>query len=294
MNYQFIEQHNQEFPMVVMCRVLDVSESGFYAWRKCPVCQRHREDAHRTSEIQQEFRAHQGRYGSPRLHAQLRDRGRSIARKRVARLMREAGLCAKRTRRRVLTTQRDPSHPVAPNLLNREFTATEPNRKWVADITYIPTMQGWLYLAVILDLFSRMVVGWSMSGNCDEKLIEKALEQALARRRPQAGLLHHSDRGSQYTSQAYQTCLAQAGIQASMSRKGNCWDNAAMESFFGTIKDECVGGTIYSSPDEARLDLFSYMEGYYNRIRRHSTFGYVSPLVYEQRALQQATKIFDV
>jgi putative transposase len=151
-------------------------------------------------------------------------------------------------------------------------------------------MQGWFYLAVILDLFSRMVVGWSMSGNCDEKLIEKALEQALAHRRPQSELLHHSDRGSQYTSQMYQACLEQASIQASMSRKGNCWDNADMESFFGTVKDECVGDTIYASHDEARLELFSYMEGYYNRIRRHSTLGYVSPLVYEQRALQQATK----
>jgi putative transposase len=160
MNYQFIEQHKQEFPIVVMCRVLNVSESGFYAWRKRPACQRQREDAQLTEEIRQEFSAHQGRYGSPRLHAELRDRGRSIARKRVARLMREAGLCAKRKRRRVLTTRRDPSHPVAPNLLNREFTAKEPNRKWVTDITYIPTMQGWLYLAVILDRCSRMVVGW--------------------------------------------------------------------------------------------------------------------------------------
>jgi putative transposase len=265
-----------------MCRVLEVSESGFYAWRKRPVCQRQREDAQLTEEIRQEFSAHCGRYGSPRLHAELRDRGRSVARKRVARLMREAGLCAKRKRRQALTTRRDPSHPVAPNLLNREFTAEAPNQKWVTDITYIPTMQGWLYLSVILDLYSRMVVGWSMSGNCDEKLIERALDQALARRRPKAGLLHHSDRGSQYTSQAYQACLEQSGIQSSMSRKGNCWDNAAMESFFGTLKEECVGSTIYVSHDEARLELFTYMEVYYNRVRRHSTLGYVSPLNYEQ------------
>jgi putative transposase len=288
MKYQFIEQYKQEFPIVVMCRVLDVSESGFYAWRKRPSCQRQREDAQLTEEIRQEFSAHQGRYGSPRLHAELRDRGRSIARKRVARLMREAGLCAKRKRRRVLTTRRDPSHPVAPNLLHREFTAKEPNRKWVTDITYIPTMQGWLYLAVILDLYSRMVVGWSMSGNCDEKLVECALDQAIARRRPKAGLLHHSDRGSQYTSQAYQMCLEQSGIHVSMLRKGNFWYNAAMESFFGTVKDECVGSTVYSSHDEARLALFTYMEVYYNRIRRHSTLGYVSPLNYE-RVVNQRT-----
>jgi putative transposase len=282
MNYQFIEQYKQEFPIVVMCHVLDVSESGFYAWRKRPVCQRQREDAQLREEIQQEFSTHQGRYGSPRLHAQLRDQGRRIARKRVARLMQEAGLCAKRKRRRVLTTRRDPSHPVAPNLLNREFTATEPNSKWVTDITYIPTMQGWLYLAVILDLYSRMVVGWSMSGTCDENLVERALDQAIARRRPNVGLLHHSDRGSQYTSQAYQACLEQSGIQSSMSRKGNCWDNAAMESFFGTLKEECVGKIVYSSHVEARLALFTYMEVYYNRVRRHSTLGYVSPLYYEQ------------
>jgi len=287
MKYQFVEQHKQEFPIVVMCRVLDVSESGFYAWRKRPVCQRQREDAQLTEELRQEFRVHQGRYGSPRLHAELRDRGRSIARKRVARLMREAGLYAKRKRKQAFTTRRDPSHPVAPNLLNRGFTASAPNKKWVTDITYIPTMQGWLYLAVILDLYSRMVVGWSMSGNCDEDLVERALAQALARRRPEAGLLHHSDRGSQYTSKAYQACLEQADIQVSMSRKGTCWDNAAMESFFGTVKDECVGSTIYSSHDEARLDLFTYMEGYYNRIRRHSTLGYLSPLNYEQKGNQQ-------
>jgi putative transposase len=199
--YQFVEQHKQESPIVVMCHVLGVSESGFYAWRKRPTSPRQREDAQITQEIEQVFVSHQGRYGSPRIHRELRDQGRGISRKRVARLMREAELSARRKRRRVTTTKRDLSHPVAPNLLNREFRAKEPNKKWVTDITYIPTMQGWLYLAVILDLYSRMVVGWSMSGNCDEQLVEHALNQALARRRPNAGLLHHSDRGSQYTSQ---------------------------------------------------------------------------------------------
>jgi transposase InsO family protein len=152
--------------------------------------------------------------------------------------MREAGLCAKRKRRRVLTTRRDTTHPVAPNTLNRDFTALEPNKKWVSDITYIPTAQGWLYLAVILDLYSRIVVGWSMSGSCDEDLVGRALDMALARRRPRAGLLHHSDRGSQYTSRAYRLILEQSVIMVSMSRKGNCWDNAAMESFFGSLKEE--------------------------------------------------------
>jgi transposase InsO family protein len=270
-----------------MCQVLDVSESGFYAWRKRPACRRHREDAQLTQEIRQVFVTHQGRYGSPRIQRELKDQGRRVARKRVARLMREAKLSAKHKRRRVLTTKRDATHPVAPNVLNREFTATEPNKKWVTDITSIPTTQGWLYLAVILDLYSRMVVGWSMSGNCDEELVEHALDQALACRHPKAGLLHHSDRGSQYTSRAYQLRLEQSGMSVSMSRKGNCWDNAVMESFFGTLKDECVRSTVYSSHDEARSDLFIYMEVYYNRVRRHSTLGYVSPFVYEQMENQQ-------
>jgi len=287
MKHQFVEQHKHEFPIVVMCNVLGISESGFYAWRKRSACQREREDAQLAQKIRQVFITHQGRYGSPRILRELRDEGINCSRKRIARLMRKAHLSAKRKRRRVMTTKRDMTHPVAPNLLNREFTATEPNKKWVTDITYIPTMQGWLYLAVILDLYSRMVVGWSMSGNCDENLVERALDQALARRCPTGGLLHHSDRGSQYTSHAYRACLEQAGIQPSMSRKGNCWDNAAMESFFGTLKDECVGEIVYSSHDEARLALFTYMEVYYNRVRRHSTLGYVSPLNYEQLCSQQ-------
>ncbi len=282
MKYQFIEQHKQEFPVVVMCRVLEVSESGYYAWRKRPTCQHQREDAQLTQKIQQVFTDHQDRYGSPRILRELRDAGINSSRKRIARLMRQEDLSARRKRRRVVTTKRDKTHPVASNLLNREFQAEEPNKKWVTDITYIPTRQGWLYLAVILDLYSRMVVGWSMSGNCDGKLVEQALDHAMTRRRPHAGLLHHSDRGRQYTSHGYQACLEQSGIQPSMSRKGNCWDNAVMESFFGTLKDECVGEIIYSSHDEARLSLFTYMEVYYNRVRRHSTLGYVSPFNYEQ------------
>ncbi len=287
MKYQFIEQHKQEFPVVVICRVLEVSESGYYAWRKRSTCRRKQEDAHLTQEIRQVFETHQGRYGSPRILRELRDEGVTCSRKRIARLMRQEDLSARRKRRRVLTTKRDRTHPVAPNILNREFTASAPNKKWVTDITYIPTRQGWLYLAVILDLYSRMVVGWSMSGNCDEKLVENALNQALTRRRPPAGLLHHSDRGSQYTSHAYQANLEESGIQSSMSRKGNCWDNATIESFFGTLKDECVGERIYASHDEARLALFTYMEVYYNRVRRHSTLGYVSPFNYEQMGYQQ-------
>jgi transposase InsO family protein len=281
MKYQFIEEHKREFPIVVMCGVLAVSESGFYAWHKRPTCQRKREDAHLKQEIRQVFEEHLERYGAPRIYRDLHDEGIKCSRKRVARLMREEEIAAKRKRSRVITTKRDKTHPVAPNILNREFTVSVPNKKWVTDITYIPTKQGWLYLAVMLDLYSRMVVGWSMSGNCDEKLVEHALEQALARRRPDTGLLHHSDRGSQYTSCTYQAYLKTYGIQSSMLRKGNCWDNAVMESFFGTLKDECVRETPYASHDEARLDLFTYIEVYYNRVRRHSTLGYVSPIQYE-------------
>jgi putative transposase len=284
--YQFIEEHKHEFAVAVMCGVLAVSESGFYAWRKRPTCRRKREDAHLTQEIQQVFKVHQGRYGSPRIYRDLRDEGISCSRKRVARLMRAEELSARSKRRRAITTKRDKTHPVALNLLNRDFHAKEPNKKWVTDITYIPTKQGWLYLAVILDLYSRMVVGWSMSGNCDENLVERALEHALARRHPKAGLLHHSDRGCQYTSHAYQAYLCRYGIKPSMSRKGNCWDNAAMESFFGTLKDECVRETFYASHEEARSELFIYIEAYYNRVRRHSTLGYVSPLQYEARGDQ--------
>jgi putative transposase len=202
--------------------------------------------------------------------------------------MREAALSARRKRRRVVTTHSRHDNPIAPNLLQRDFTATEPNKKWATDITYIPTVQGWLYLAVVLDLYSRLVVGWSMSAHCDEELVENAFHMALARRRPKAGLLHHSDRGSQYSSRAYRLLLEEAGITVSMSHKGNCWDNAAMESFFGSLKEECVASTIYSSHEEARLELFTYLEIYYNRIRRHSTLGYVSPISYEQRRRQES------
>ena len=294
MKCQFIEQHKHEFPIVVMCNVLGVSESGLYAWRKRPACQRTREDAQLTQEIRQVYATHRGRYGSPRIHRELKDQGRCTSRKRVARLMREAALSARRKQRRVLTTRRDISHPVAPNVLNREFTATEPNQKWVTDITYIPTRQGWLYLAVILDLYSRAVVGWSMSACCDEALATSALHMATCRRRPQAGLLHHSDRGCQYTSHRYRQRLEQAGMIVSMSRKGNCWDNAAMESFFGSLKEECVGNAIYSSHEQARQSLFEYLEVYYNRQRRHSSLGYVSPLTYEQMAKKSVERNIDV
>jgi putative transposase len=283
MTHQFIEQHKQEFPIVSMCRVLGISESGFYARRKRPRSLCEREDALLTTQMRQVFISHRERYGSPRIHAELQAQGQSCSRKRIARLMREGGMSAKRKRCRVVTTRSEAGNPVAPNLFQRDFTATEPNKKWVTDVTYIPTTQGWLSLAVVLDVYSRLVVGWSMSAHCVEELVQRALHMALARRRPNHGLIHHSDRGSQYTSQAYRRLLEQAEIIASMSRRGNCYDNAVMESFFGSLKEECVHPTVYTSHEEARRSLFEYLEVYYNRIRRHSTLGYVSPLIYEQR-----------
>jgi len=283
MKYQFIEQYKQEFPIVVMCRVLAVSESGFYDWRKRPQSQHKREDARLTTQIQEVFVAYRGVYGSPRIHAELRDQGWRCSRKRIARLMQENGMDARRKPFRPVTTKSNPKHAVAPNLLQQDFTAERPNEKWTGDITYVPTAQGWLYLAVILDVFSRRVIGWAMSSRCDELLVETALRMALARRRPGAGLLHHTDRGSQYTSRAYQQVLEEVEITVSMSGKGNCYDNALTESFFGSVKDECVHRAVYHSHGEARQSLFEFLEVFYNRQRRHSSLGYLSPVAFEQQ-----------
>jgi putative transposase len=283
MKYQFIDHYKQEFPIVSMCRVLSVSESGYYAWRKRPESQRTREDARLTTHIQQVFVSFRGVYGSPRIHAELQEQGWRCSRKRIARLMKENGMDARRKPFHPVTTRSNPRHPVAPNLLQQDFTASWPNEKWTGDITYIPTWEGWLYLAVMLDVFSRRVIGWAMSERCDEVLVETALRMALARRRPGAGLLHHTDRGSQYTSRAYCQVLEQVEITMSMSGKGNCYDNAMTESFFGSVKDECVHRTVYRSHEEARQSLFEYLEIFYNRQRRHSSLGYLSPLAFEQQ-----------
>lgn len=248
MKYQFIEQYKQEFPVVVMCRVLDVSESGYYAWRKRPESRHTQEDARLTTSIQDAFVAFRGVYGSPRIHAELREQGWRTSRKRIARLMQANGMDARRKPFHLVTTKSNPKHAVAPNLLAQDFTAERPNEKWTGDITYVPTAQGWLYLAVILDVFSRRVVGWAMSTRCDELLVETALRMALARRQPGTGLLHHTDRGSQYTSRAYRLVLEEVEMTVSMSGKSNCYENAVTESFFGTVKDECVHRTCLSLP----------------------------------------------
>jgi putative transposase len=272
-----------------MCRVLGISRSGYYAWRTRPQSPRQRQDHLLAVQIAAIFRASRQRYGSPRVRAELRAQGIHCATKRVARLMRKSGLCARRARRRVRTTLADPTLAVAPHLLNRDFTANAPNQKWLADITYLPTHEGWSYLAVVLDLYSRWVVGWAMRPTLERDVVISALKQALQQRRPVHDLLHHSDQGSQYASREYQHVLAEAGIDCSMSRRGNCWDNAPMESFFSTLKSE-LGEQLSASRAAVHSALFEYIERFYNRQQRHSALGYLSPVAYEQlyRAQQPA------
>jgi len=282
MKYAFIAAHQKEFPVLRMCQVLNGSESGYYAWCKREPSQRKQEDEHVGKLIEDAYQNNRQVYGSPRVHAELKEQGVHCGRKRVARLMRERGISAKTKRRKVKTTDSQHTNPVAPNLLKREFTADAPNTKWVADITGIGSAEGWLYVAAIVDIYSRLVVGWAMSKERDEQLVTKAAEMAITQRRPGASLIHHSDRGSQYTSQGYLTLLKETGIQVSMSGKGDCYDNALMESFFGTLKEECVERQSYQTRAEARNAVFEYIEVFYNRQRKHSSLGYVSPVTYEQ------------
>jgi putative transposase len=244
--------------------------------------QHKQEDGQLAEQIQAAYHANRRVYGSPRVHAELQDHGISCSRKRVARLMREQGLSAHCRPHRTKTTRSDPGSQVVANVLNQEFTATSPNEKWTSDITAVWTYEGWLYLAVVLDLFSRRVVGWAMAARQDGSLVEMALHMAFLQRHPRAGLLHHSDRGCQYTSNEYQALLTQIGATVSMSRKGNCYDNAVTESFFGTLKSECITDTCFESRAQARQAIFEYTECFYNRIRRHSSLGYVSPVTFEQ------------
>ena len=276
-----MEALRNEYPVSVLCDTLGVSLSGYYAWKKRPLSQHQREDQQLAERIHAVYYAYRQVYGSPRIHAELRDQGISISRKRVASLMREQGLAASRRRHRTITTHSEAGARVAPNLLNQEFTASRPNEKWTGDITAIWTYEGWLYLAVVLDLYSRRVIGWAMAATQDEALIEQAFHMALLGRHPEAGVLFHSDRGSQYTSDAYRALLAEAGATVSMSRTGNCYDNAVTESFFGTLKGECIERTSFQTRGQARQTIFEYVECFYNRVRRHSTLGYVSPAAFE-------------
>ncbi|WP_201365110.1 IS3 family transposase [Dictyobacter formicarum] len=282
MKYQCIFEHHQDYPVKRMCAAFSVSESGYYAWLKRETCQRAKANELLLHEIEQIFHEHRSVYGSPRIHVALRDQGMQCGRKRVARLMRLHGISARRRRSRVQTTNSEHSFPIAANLLNRNFTAETPDRVWVSDFTYVGTREGWLYLATVLDVYSRRVVGWSMSHERTEELVLAALQMAVTWRKPAPGLIHHSDRGSQYASLCYQSQLQRHGIVASMSRKGDCYDNALAESFFATLKAECADRQSYTTRIEARQDLFLYIEEFYNRKQLHSALGYVSPLTFEE------------
>ena len=287
MKFRFIADHQEEWPVRVMCDVLGVSPAGYFAWRCRP--ESARAAAHRTllADVRRLQALHRGRYGSPRMHAALRAEGRSVSRGRVERLMRRHGIRAAASRRfRPVTTDSRHGLPVAPNLLEQRFEASAPNQVWLADLTYVPTGEGWLYLAAVLDLATRKVVGWAMRDHLRTELAAAALVMATQRQRPGPGLVHHSDRGSQYASGAYRELLAKARMRASMSRTGNCYDNAPMESFFHTLKVELVHQCRWATREEARRDLFSYVEGYYNRQRMHSALRYLSP---EQAERQMAS-----
>jgi transposase InsO family protein len=268
-----------------MCAVLEVSPSGYYAWRDRPESARRAADRGLAADIRRIHADNRAVYGSPRMHAALRAEGRRIGVNRVARLMRHNGIQGRHKRRAPRTTDSNHSHSIAPNLLDRQFTTAAPNQVWLADITYVPTAEGWLYLAVVLDLFARRVVGWAMSETMPQELTIDALTMAIAQRRPGPGLLHHSDRGSQYAAHAYRRLLEENGMRCSMSRKGNCWDNAPMESFFGSMKTELdIDHVTFETRRQARVAIFSFLESFYNRRRLHSAIGYRSPDQWEQIA----------
>ena len=285
MKYQFIADHREEFEITVMCRVLAVSRSGYYAWRKRPTSPRKMADRALSQQIKQIHHQSRQTYGSPRIQAELAENGVNCGHKRIARLMRDEELFAKQSRKfKMSTTDSSHPYPTAPNLLDQDFTANRPNEKWLGDITYIPTAEGWLYLAVILDLYSRRIVGWAMSDSLERHLVIAALQMAVKMRQPPPGLLHHSDRGSQYASDDYQALLTHYQMRCSMSRTGNCYDNAPMESFFGTLKTELVHHCHYQTKAEAKSDIFEYIEVFYNRFRRHSALAYQSPVNFEKLA----------
>jgi putative transposase len=281
--FRFMAAEKASYPLALMCRVLDVSRSGFYAWQSRKTSDRELRNQALKVRIHDLHQRSRRIYGSPRIQLALKEEGISTSRKRVASLMREEGLRGRKGRKPARKTSSLPDAPAAPNLLKRNFTTSAPNRVWVTDVTAIWTREGWLYLAVVLDLYSRKVVGWSMQNSPTLELCMSALQMAIDDRRPEKGLIHHSDRGSQYTSHAYQQMLSAHGMVCSMSRRANCWDNAVAESFFATLKVEIGvdGHRGFTSREQAKSEVFRYIEGFYNRVRMHSAIGNTSPTKYE-------------
>jgi putative transposase len=283
--FAFMAKHRGVWQTKQMCEVLGVSRSGFYDWLQRPESAREAANRLLLAQIRTSFENSDRTYGSPRVFRDLIGWGYACSENRIARLMCRAGIVARRRRRRLPVDQGvRTEHPIAANLLERDFAATAPNQRWVADFTYIWTAEGWLYFAAVLDLYSRRIVGWSMSSQMTSELVADALMMAIWRRGWPQELLHHSDQGSQYSSESFQRLLAEHGITCSMSRQGDVWDNSAMESFFSTLKTERVNRKVYRTRDEARADVFDYVERFYNPRRRHSTIGYVSPVEFEQNA----------
>jgi putative transposase len=284
MRFMLIDGAKAAFPVHRLCSVLGVSQSGYFAWKGRSACRRQRDDMVLLAHIRSAFALSGGTYGSPRMTRELRDGGLTVGRRRTARLMRENDLKALQKRRFKRTTDSHHAFPVAPNLLDQDFTASRPNEKWGADISYIWTREGWLYLAVVVDLFARRIVGWATGDRLHRDLALAALRKALIMRRPAAGLVHHSDRGSQYCSADYQAELTKRGVLISMSGKGNCYDNAMVETFFKTLKSELVWRTVFYTRTEAEQAIARYIDGFYNPVRRHSALDLVSPAQFERQA----------
>jgi putative transposase len=291
MRFAFVLAEKAVWPVKIMCEVLGVSRSGYYAWQGRPASARDQDDAELVIEIKAAHEVGRGNYGSPRIHRALRKTGTRVGKKRVARLMRRERIVAKRRKKFRITTDSKHTDPIAPNILNRDFNVAQPNTAWVTDVTYVWTHQGWLYLAAILDLCSRRVVGWATSANNDRQLALQALERAKTSRRPRPGLLHHSDRGSVYASLDYRDALSSYAMTPSMSRKGDCWDNAVAESFFATIKGELLDHKTFETRAEVTAAIADYVDAFYNVHRLHSSIGYVSPIEFEMRLSMQSNQV---
>jgi len=283
MRFRFIEEHGRDFPINRLCQVLDVSARGLRAYRSRPASHRQRTDMVVLAHIKEQSRLSLGSYGRPRMTEELKDLGLNIGHRRVGRLMRENGIRVERSKKYKVTTDSNPAFNIAPNLLNRDFRADQPNQKWAGDISYVWTREGWLYLAVILDLHSRRVIGWAVSNRMKRDLAIQALKMAVALRQPPKGCIHHTDRGSQYCSHDYQKLLRQHGFRVSMSGKGNCYDNSAVEAFFKTIKAELIWRRSWETRRQAEIAIFEYINGFYNPRRRHSALGWKSPVAFERK-----------